>query len=209
MSEGLRIPVPKRPRRSHAERTAATRRRVKAAVVESIAAVGYQKTTGAEIARRAGVTWGAVQHHFGDKDGILMAVLEESFNRFAEILGAPPDDASGLTERVSIFVERAWTHFASDHYRTTLEILLNLPSDLDPSWEADLLASWKRIWQVYFPENPMSARQTANLMHYTISVLTGLAAMNMLTRRDIPVGDEQLAMLEQTLVRTFSARSTD
>ena len=76
MPARARAPAPARERRSHAERTAETRCRVMAAVVESIADVGYQKTTSAEIARRAGVTWGAVQHHFGDKDGILMAVLE-------------------------------------------------------------------------------------------------------------------------------------
>ena len=41
--------------------------RVKAAVIESIADLGYQRTTGAEIARRAGVTWGAVQHTSGTR----------------------------------------------------------------------------------------------------------------------------------------------
>ena len=53
------------PRRSHAERTAETRQRVIDAVVESISEIGFQRTTAAEISRRAGVTWGAVQHHFG------------------------------------------------------------------------------------------------------------------------------------------------
>ena len=65
--------TPKRERRSHAERTAATRLRIVEAVIESIAEVGFQRTTAVEITRRAGVTWGAVQHHFGDKDGILIA----------------------------------------------------------------------------------------------------------------------------------------
>ena len=81
----LRILAPAHARRSHAERTAETRGRAMAAVVQ---------TTAAEIARRAGVTWGAVPHHFGDKDGILKAVLEASFNRFAERLAGVPDGAS-------------------------------------------------------------------------------------------------------------------
>ena len=59
--------APPRERRSQTERTAETRERVMAAVVESIAEVGYPKTTANEIARRAGVTWGAVQHHFGER----------------------------------------------------------------------------------------------------------------------------------------------
>jgi len=68
-----RVAAVRRPRarRTQAERTAATRERILAAVVESIAELGIQRTTASEIARRAGVTWGAVQHHFGAKHGIL------------------------------------------------------------------------------------------------------------------------------------------
>ncbi len=69
-------------RRSQAERTAETRGRIVGAVVESIREVGLQRTTAAEVSRRAGVTWGAVQHHFGGKDGMLEAVLEHSFDHF-------------------------------------------------------------------------------------------------------------------------------
>ena len=98
-------------RRTQAERTAATRERIVRAVVESIAEIGLQKTTANEITRRAGVTWGAVQHHFGGKDGILAAVLEESFERFAERLSEVPTDGASLEERVSAFVDIAWAHF--------------------------------------------------------------------------------------------------
>ena len=66
-STRIRLSTPERERRSHAARTAETRSRVIEAVIASIGEVGYQRTTSAEIARRAGVTWGAVQHHFGGK----------------------------------------------------------------------------------------------------------------------------------------------
>src|SRR5262247_379273 len=112
-------------RRTQAERTAETRRRILDAVVESIAEVGFGRTTALEIARRAGVTWGAVQHHFGGKVGILEAVLEESFTRFAMRLAEVPADAP-LPVRIHEFVQRAWEHFSSPHFRSTLEILLHL-----------------------------------------------------------------------------------
>ena len=57
------------PRRAHRGDPRAHPRRH----VECIAELGFQRTTAQEITRRAGVTWGAVQHHFGDKDGILLA----------------------------------------------------------------------------------------------------------------------------------------
>jgi len=207
MSSGVRIPAPKRPRRSHAERTAQTRGRVMAAVVESIAEVGYQRTTGAEIARRAGVTWGAVQHHFGGKDGILMAVLEHSFDRFAERLGEPLAAGAGIAERVSIFVDRAWDHFASPSYRTTFEILLNLPADLEPAWAAEVLGAWNAIWRRYFSESRLPRRETVDLMHYTVSVLSGLAATTMLEGRDAKLRKRELDFLKDTLVRELRPRA--
>ena len=210
MAQRVRIPPPARERCSHAERTAETRARVMAAVVESMAEVGYQKTTAAEIARRAGVTWGAVQHHFGDKDGILMAVLEDSFNRFADLLGEPPDAAADLEVRVSLFVERSWAHFSSAHYRSTFEILLNLPPDLEMNWQSEMLESFTRIWSGYFggarAGGRRSGRQIVELMHYTISVLSGLAATAMLEGavKGTAVRARELGFLKDTLVRELS-----
>jgi len=189
--------------RTHAERSAATRAAVMAAVVESIAEVGYQRTTAAEIARRAGVTWGAAQHHFGDKDGILVAVLEESFTHLAEQLGTAAE-GSPLEERVRAFVERAWQHFGSDHYRSTFQILLDLPPGLDRSWQREMLQSWNRIWAQYFPDARLSRRRTVDLMHYTISVLSGLAATRMLEGGGARTRALELAFLRDTLERELA-----
>ena len=191
-------------RRSHAERTADTRGRVIAAVVESIADVGYQRTTSSQIARRAGVTWGAVQHHFGDKDGILVAALEASFARFAERLADVPDASERLRTRVSLFVDRSWEHFSSAHYRSTFEILLNLSPDLEPSWQGTMLEAWTGIWRRYFPERSAARRRSVDLMHYTISVLSGLAATTMLEGENAPVRKTELGFLKETLERELS-----
>jgi len=55
MSDRARLAPASRERRSHAERTAETRARIMDAVVESIAEVGFQRTTATEIARRRGI----------------------------------------------------------------------------------------------------------------------------------------------------------
>jgi AcrR family transcriptional regulator len=192
------------PRRTHAQRTAETRQRVMTAVVESIAEVGYQKTTASQIARRAGVTWGAVQHHFGDKDGILMAVLEESFERFAGRFGDVPETGS-LEVRVSAFVDSAWAHFSSSHYRSTFEILLNLPSDLDLTWQREVLKTWNGIWSRHFPDHRLRGRQTLDLMHYAVSVLTGLAATGILAGKGPRSVARELGFLKETLTRGLAA----
>ena len=196
--------ISERPRRSHAERRAETRERVLHAVVESIAEVGFQKTTAAEIARRAGVTWGAVQHHFGDKEGILLAALEESFGTFASILGTPSDQHESLEARASLFVERSWDHFRSSHYRSTFEILLNLPPELEIPWQREMLDEWKRIWLRFFPESKASRRESIDLMLYAISVFTGLAATTVLEGKRPPNRNRELGFLEDTLIRELT-----
>jgi AcrR family transcriptional regulator len=203
MSRRAKLPRPVRERRTHAERTAETRERVMAAVVAAISDVGFNRATAAEISRRAGVTWGAVQHHFGDKDGILMAVLEEAFHRFAEILGDVSEEED-LEKRVALFVERSWLHFSSPHYRSTFEILLNLPEETELQWQREMLGEWRRIWSRYFHESDVRAngapsQQTIELMLYTVSVLTGLATTQMLEGKPMRSRSRELGFLKDTL----------
>jgi TetR/AcrR family transcriptional regulator, transcriptional repressor of bet genes len=51
------------------------------AAIESIAAEGLEGTKLSRIARRAGVTTGALAHYFEDKDEVLLAALEEVCRR--------------------------------------------------------------------------------------------------------------------------------
>lgn len=228
MSEEVRIAAPVRERRSHAERRAETRMRILAAVVESIDDVGFQRTTGSEIARRAGVSWGAVQHHFRDKNGILIAVLERSFALFKERLEGPIDPEADLAERVDLFVERAWSHFSSPEYRSTFEILRGLPGDLDRTWQADLLSQWLEVWSRYFPERSFAAsagsayaagsatvsvsasasasasrERAIELLYFTFSTLSGLASARMFAAAGGRLEASGLAMLKATLERGF------
>ena len=187
-------------RRTHAERTALMRERVMLAVVEVIADVGFARTTAAEIARRAGVTWGAVQHHFGDKDGILMAVLEESFSHFADELGEVGPRQS-REHRAGLFVDRGWAHFSGPRYQSTFEILLNLPAETELPWQREMLKQWHHIWSQYFPESNPAEQETVELMLYTVSVLTGLASTQILGGNPARSRDRELGMLKETLVR--------
>jgi len=195
-------------RRTQAERTAATRERIMRAVVESIAEIGFQKTTANEITRRAGVTWGAVQHHFGGKDGILDAVLEESFERFAERLAAVPTEGASLKERVSAFVDIAWAHFGSPDYHSTFEILLNYTRDDEangvPVWQSEMFSAWNRVWSKIFADVSLPRRKVVALQTFSISVVSGMAALAMLRRAVEPVHGAELDLLKRTLVREMS-----
>jgi AcrR family transcriptional regulator len=197
-------------RRTQAERTATTRGRIVRAVVESIAEVGYQKTTASEITRRAGVTWGAVQHHFGGKEGILRAVLEDSIERFAERLADVPVEGASLESRVSGYVDASWAHFGSPDNRSTFEILLNDirdvsdDEDAEPIWQTEMFASWNRVWSEMFSDVNLPRRKIVTLQTFAISMFSGMASLAMLDRAIEPVRNAELQLLKETLVREMS-----
>jgi AcrR family transcriptional regulator len=195
-----------RPRRTRAERSAQTRARILEAVIASVADLGLQRTTASEIARRAGVTWGAVQHHFGDKEELLAACLEDGFDRFARRFDDLPDAATSLAERAGLFVDRAWEHFSSPVYRANFEILLGTvrdePSERTDRIPAQMLSAVDRLWRRVFPESATGRERRHALERYAIAVLSGLASSLMLQGphpRVLP--DAELGLLKDALAR--------
>lgn len=69
---------------SQAERSTATRRRILDAARELFATRGWAPTSVDEVVRAAGVTKGALYHHFRDKTDLLRAVYEEQEQRSIE-----------------------------------------------------------------------------------------------------------------------------
>lgn len=77
-------------RRTQAQRTEATREALIAAARKLFTERGYEEVGTEEIVRAAGVTRGALYHHFGDKASLLRATYErieaESTERVARIV---------------------------------------------------------------------------------------------------------------------------
>jgi AcrR family transcriptional regulator len=77
-------------RKTQAERTEATREALIAAARQLFTERGYEEVGTEEIVRAAGVTRGALYHHFGDKASLLEATYErieaESTERVARIV---------------------------------------------------------------------------------------------------------------------------
>jgi AcrR family transcriptional regulator len=73
---------------TQAERSSATRERIVAAAEQLFATKGWPSTSVEEIAQRAGVTKGALYHHFEDKLALMRAAYEHQEEMMAETLVA-------------------------------------------------------------------------------------------------------------------------
>jgi len=107
-----------------AAKSKATQEKIISAVIALIREKGYMAASSTEIARRAGVTWGAVQHHFGSKDEILGEVLERSHRKFQQSLGDARFTSGTPKARAAKYVDIAWEHYRGDEYMAAMEILL-------------------------------------------------------------------------------------
>lgn len=106
-----------------ARKALATRERILLAVIELINESGLAGATSSQIARRAGITWGAVQHHFGNKEEILLAVLYRAQEIYLKTLSHAKLGEGKVEERIHRFVELVWEHYRSDLYFAFSEIL--------------------------------------------------------------------------------------
>lgn len=73
--------------------------------------VGYAHTSMDDLTARAGLTRGALYHHFGDKKGLLAAVVEqldaEMDVRLRAITDTAEDDWDGFRQRCRAYLEMA------------------------------------------------------------------------------------------------------
>jgi AcrR family transcriptional regulator len=98
-------------RRTQAERTAATRQALLGAAQDLFAARGYARTGREDIVRAAGVTRGALYHHFTNKEQLFRAVFESMeaalLTRIAVAAGGGRDPREQLHRGCSAFLDAA------------------------------------------------------------------------------------------------------
>jgi AcrR family transcriptional regulator len=104
------------------DRSRRTRERVLSSTVTLIREEGLPSASPNRITRHAGMSWGAVQHHFGSKEELLKSIVLRSRDQFHEAAMAPDYGGLDLAERVSLFADSAWQHYQSDVFLASVEI---------------------------------------------------------------------------------------
>lgn len=100
-----------------------TRARIIDETVRCILEEGFGAATAKHVAERAGVTWGVIQYHFGDRNGLLMAVVDDGVAELLTSLSAVEVGELGLQQRIEAVVDTAWRCYASPTSLAAFEIL--------------------------------------------------------------------------------------
>ena len=110
-------------RRQSAEET---RRKVLDVVVQTVIDIGYYKASSNEIARRAGLTWGSIQHLFGSRDQLMLDVVNYLGGVMEALVGGANIVGDSLEERLECILEVLALSYDSDTYLVQMQILLEL-----------------------------------------------------------------------------------
>lgn len=121
-----------RTHRTQAERSARTRTALLDATIECVVELGYARSSMQEICARAGVSKGAVQHHFADKAELMAAAVQHLTTRLTELnvpaLEALPPEGS---ERIAAVIELLWRSFSGSLASAALELWIAARTDSD------------------------------------------------------------------------------
>lgn len=111
------------------------RARIIEAAIASILEVGFYRSSTNEVARRADVSWGALQYHFGTREALLLAIVEHLDQRFLESIQGASVVGDTLDERMTSLYEILAQHYDNPTFLVRLQIVLNLQHDPDTSTE--------------------------------------------------------------------------
>jgi len=103
--------------------------------IASILEVGFYRSSTNEIARRANVSWGALQYHFGTREALLLAIVRDLDRRFLEDIDAAHVEGENLEECITSLYEILGRFYDTPTFLVRIQIILNLQHDPETSAE--------------------------------------------------------------------------
>ena len=165
--------------RTQAERSADTQALLLDATIESLAEVGYARTSTTAIVRRAGVSRGAQVHHYPTKGDLVVAAVERVFGQleraFTDRFRALPVPERTLDAAIA----ELWAIFQGPAYPAILELVVASRTDPELHVVVEAVSTrFERTVAELFDELFPELRQVPMAEHlaaFALAVLQGAA----------------------------------
>ncbi|WP_395110524.1 TetR/AcrR family transcriptional regulator [Actinomadura sp. SCN-SB] len=183
-------------RRTQEQRRAETRRRLMAATADALADVGWSGLSTTEVARRAGVSRGAQQHHYPTKMALVAAALEHLLDRLRAEYEAAFDALPAERRDVAGAIDLFWDTIRTPPAVALLELALAGRTDeelreLSVDLSERVVRIVKEVFHGLFPET-LPEDQVDTLIRALFALLVGLSLQNSL---DADAAGHQAAVL--------------
>jgi AcrR family transcriptional regulator len=104
------------------DRSRATRRRLLETTIRCLAEHGWDVSTVGFIAAEAGISRGAVQHHFRTREALIIGALEHMFDQRVALLDGLPEPAGTGADRVHAVVTGLVDAIGGELFRAALQV---------------------------------------------------------------------------------------
>lgn len=182
-------------RRTQAERSETTRKRLLESAMKVIARRGYSSFTTAEAARLAGVTRGALAHHFPSKEAFVMAAVEHVFGAILERSKERAAKAAMSDDLLEAMVRDATEYFFGGEFLAAFDVLMSISKAGSKRVVRDIGTRFRvpaeKVWQDYLVARGFDAELAQDVVWIAFSVVRGLAIRTLL--------DHDPAQLQHTI----------
>lgn len=171
-----------------------TRSKIIDETVRCIVEEGFAAATAKHVAERAGVTWGVIQYHFGDRNGMFMAVVDDGVARLVDSLSAANVSELPLRERIEVVVDTAWSCYSSPTSLAAFEILRATRGGPGASSRRHLLEMNDAIAQLgrLITDDPANA----GVAEVIWAALRGVVLVQMVTGTEVDWSLERRALID-------------
>lgn len=194
-------------RRSQKERSAETSARLMKATIDLLHDRGIARTTTPEIARAAGVSRGALTHHFPNREAIITASVADQLGKVAQELHRFAEDFLTRGGSSDEIVDRLWSVMSDRLFYVTLEYLPEARHN--PGFRADLVpvvrdfhVALDAVWTALARRTGVDPDHTRVVMNATMCLVRGMIAQTVL-RKDPAYFEEMLSFWKRQVRQHF------
>jgi AcrR family transcriptional regulator len=175
--------------RTQLERSAATRAALLDAAIACLVEEGYAKTTTRRIAEHAGVTPGALQHHFASKADLLGELVGYiRAKTMSEVFAEGVPSTGSIRKRHELLLDRMWRIYRGPLFTALIELAIGARTD--PELQQHIAGAHDEMGRlnamvapILFPEHAERA-ELVPLIVSGQSTMRGLALMGLAGEAD-------------------------
>lgn len=192
-----------KPRRSQEERRATTIAALRQATIALLVEQGYANATASGIAARAGVSRGALLHHYSDKTDLVIDATDAMWDTSVAATRALSASFAAGDIEMKAFIEGLWERsFSRQNVSVTVDMLIaargepRLAAHLENALQNRLFAAYAEASEVLFAGAEMDPRSRRVAMTTATSLIRGLRLADMMEADPELLQDVRAALVE-------------
>lgn len=172
------------------------------AAVECLVELGFSSTTTTEVTRRAGVSLGAMLHHFPTKADLLAAAVGHVMQRRQDEFRKAMTDVAPGTSRLDAAIDLMWEAFNGPTFQAWLELwvaartdpeLAEAVRDMEDAYDR---ASSEILGELFPPDEYADPARLELGMRFVVALMDGVALRGLVMK---PVDERPVELLKTIL----------